>query len=386
MPKKRGHGEGGVYQRGDGMWVGQLDLGYDPTGRRIRKRVYAKRKADVLAKLDRARADHAAGVLTERDDAITVGRYLQDWLDHVAAERVRPSTLYDYRYNTARYIDPYLGRTRLVKLTVSDVDRWLADLAKEGLAPRTRQYARSVLRNALKTAEARGLVARNVAALSTPPRTTQSKTDRIQRFSEDEAARLLVAAQENPLGAMVVVPLATGLRKSEILGLLWSDIDLDSEKPTMRITGSLTRVTGLGIIREEAKTLKRRGQVVPLPAAAVRALRDRKRFQAREQLKAGPLWENTDGYVLTTPIGTPVDPRNAQRVWAAICAAAEVDYRPQRTLRHSAAVLLLGAGVPLHAVSEILGHGDVNITKQVYAGYLEPHQRLAATAMDRILG
>lgn len=385
MGKKRGHGEGGVYQRADGMWVGQLDLGYDQNGKRLRKRVYAKRKASVLDKLTKARADHAAGVLTERDDRITVGKYLDDWLDHVAVERVRPKTLYDYRFNASRYIEPYLGRKKLARLSVSDVDRWLADLAAQGLSPRTRQYARSVLRNALKTAETRGLVARNVAALSTPPRMAQSKTDGIERFTEDEAARLLEAAQKHPLGAMVVVPLSTGMRKSEILGLLWNDLDLDSDNPTVRITGSITRVTGLGIVRTEAKTLKRRGQVVPLPAAAVRSLRDRKRAQAEERLRAGALWSD-EGYVLTTPLGTPVDPRNAQRTWEGICKNADVAYRPQRTLRHSAAVLLLGAGVPLHAVSEILGHGDVNITKQVYAGYLEPHQRLAATAMDRILG
>lgn len=383
MTKRRGKGEGAVYfddkrQR----WVGAVDLGYDAYGKRIRKAVRAKTKSEVLKKLDEARRAHAEGTLDGRNERITVARFLDDWLTTVVPERVRPSTASGYRYQAQKYIVPYLGRARLAKVTVADVDRWQSALKDEGFSPRTRQYARAVLRAALKTAEARGLVARNVAALSTPPK--MASTDELDRFTLDEARKLLDVAADHPLGCMVVVPLLCGLRKSEMLALLWRDVDLDTDVPNLRITGSLTRVTGQGLVRDEAKTSRRRGQTIPLPDAAA-ALRARRRHQAEERLAAGPHWHDV-GYVLTSPIGTPLDPRNASRIWREICDAAQVDYRPQRTLRHSAAVLLLNAGVPLHAVSETLGHTDVNITKQVYAGHLEPEQRLAAEAVNRVLG
>jgi len=383
MTKRRGKGEGAVYwddkrQR----WVGAVNLGFGADGRRIRKVYRAPTKSEVLDRLDEARRLHAQGTLADRDERITVTKFLDDWLTTVVPERVRASTADGYRYQVDRYIVPHLGRKHLARLTVADVDRWQATLRDEGLSPRTRQYARAVLRAALKVAEARGLVARNVAALSTPPK--MASGEQLDRFTLDEASALLRAAETHPLGCMVTVPLLCGLRKSEMLALRWQDVTLDCDVPFLRVTGSLTRITGQGLVRDEAKTSKRRGQAVPLPDLAAAALRARRKVQAEERLAAGPHWHDLD-YVLTTPVGTPLDPRNAGREWRDICTTAGVRYRPQRLLRHSAAVLLLSAGVPLHAVSETLGHTDVNITKQVYAGHLEPEQRLAAEAMNTML-
>jgi hypothetical protein len=153
MGKRRGSGEGALYRRADGLWVGAVDRGRDvATGRRRRKVVKAKTKARALRKLGEVGAHLSLGGAAV-DDRRTVGQYLAWWCDDVLVGTVKPSTEVSYRWLIDKYIGPQLGNVPLSKLAPGHVQKLLRNMERQGLSPRRRQYVRAVLRRALGHAQ-----------------------------------------------------------------------------------------------------------------------------------------------------------------------------------------------------------------------------------------
>jgi integrase len=271
---RRGHGEGSVYRRSrDGKWVGSVELGRGPDGERIRRTVVRASKRAVLDRLDELRRQAAQGVAP--DNARTVAQYLDWWGMNVLPGSVKDSTVDDYRYIIATYVTPHVGRHRLAKLTPEHVQAMMRALEEAGYSSRTRQYARAVLRRALRWAEQTGLVARNAAALVDGPKKSGTKLD--DTLTAAEARAVLDAASGDRLGALAVLSL--GLRKGEALALGWPDIDLDVGELIVR--GTLKRRKGGGLYLDTPKTAAgwRR---VPLVGGTVEALREHYRRQLAE--------------------------------------------------------------------------------------------------------
>ena len=167
---KRGQGEGSIYQReSDGRWVGSVSLGYKTDGKRDRRVVYGRTRAEVAAKLLKVQQDHAAG-LPVKVEKQTVAQFLDCWLADVAMPSLRPSTFKSYESYVRLHIKPAIGRHELSKLAPQHVQRLLNDTLAAGLSPRTVQYIRAILRSALGQAFMWQLVSRNVTALTEPPR------------------------------------------------------------------------------------------------------------------------------------------------------------------------------------------------------------------------
>jgi len=228
------------------------------------------------------------------------------------------------------------------------VQRFLNEKATS-LSPRLVQNLRTLLGSALQHEMKWGYLTRNVARLTNPPRLERKE---VVPLSVEAARRLLSASKGDRLYALYAVALAIGLRKGEVSALRWAEVDPDAA--TLRVTGTLKRVTGEGLVRDEPKTSRSR-RTVPLPQVCVEGLKAHHVAQALERLEAGERWHDQN-YVFTTPLGTPLDPRNLTRHCGLACNRAKLPKMRFHDLRHTCASLLLAQGVqPRDRMQSLLG-------------------------------
>jgi integrase len=279
---------------------------------------------------------------------VTLGEWLEHWLNTVVSGRVGELTRANYAQIARRHIIPALGHTSLAVLTAEDIDDLLAAKAKEGLAKTHVSRMRTIMVDALRHAERRGLVARNVAALSVLPR-MEPRSSR-ESLAPDEARRLLVAATNHPLGAMVVLGLTIGLRPGELAGLLWDDCDLEASPPTISVSGSMKRSANGAVKRGDTKRSTAGRRTLALPPVATDALLTYRESQGNRAHFM------PEGLVFTAPQGEPVSPHLLARTVAEIARAAGVD-RPvvPYTLRHTCVSLLIDSGTGIEEVADLLG-------------------------------
>jgi integrase len=337
--------------------------------------VRAKTKADAMRRVEEVRRAVASGVGTTNERQSTA-EYLTLWLDKVLPGTVKDETAASYRYVIDHYVLPHIGTVPVAKLTPDHVDSMLTSLRKAGLSVRTQRYARAVLRRALSHAERRGVVTRNVAALVDGPKGGGRKLDDAPTASEARA--ILAAAKGDRLEAFAVLALTLGLRRGELLGLQWSDLDLDAKQLTVNRTLHYTAGRGLRVGSPKTRGSAR---TIPLPDRCVAALAQHRVRQAEERLKAGGSWRES-AHVFTSPIGTPLDPRNALRWWHGVTEKAGVGRRRIHAARHTAATVMLEQGAPLEVVSAVLGHASLAITADVYAKPAADAKRRALTAVS----
>lgn len=377
MASRRGHGEGSIYQRkSDNKWVGTVDLGWS-NGKRKRKVVYGASRAAVrqrMAELQRQLHEGSLPTCRQR-----LGPFLEDWLTVVLPSTdIRPSTVANYALVVRKHLIPGLGHFWLDKLRPEEVQQFLNEKAAS-LSPRSVQNLRTLLGAALQHAQKWGYVTRNVARLTNPPRLERKE---VMPLTPEAARRLLAASKSDRLYALYAVALAIGLRKGEVSALRWSDVDFDAA--TLRVTGTLKRMTGQGLVRDEPKT-KRSRRTVPLPDVCMDALRAHRIAQAQERLAQGERWQDLD-YVFPTTVGTPLDPRNLSRQFLAACKRAQLPPTRFHDLRHTCASLLLAQGVQPRVVMETLGHSGISITMDLYTHVMLSQQREAADRMQSVLG
>lgn len=372
--KRRARGEGSLHQRPDGIWTGQVSF-LDAKGQRQRRTVYARSRAEAARMLDDLKRKEA-GQLEMAGRQPKLADFMNEWLRTVA-DTQKPGTYENYRNVNRMYIEPVIGHIRLDRLAPLHVQSMLDEMSERGLSPRTRQLARSVLRRALRRAEQWGLVQRNVAALVDGPRVTQKEG---RTLTPEQARDLLAASRSHQLEPFVAVALACGLRRGEALALRWSDVDLHNG--FIAVNRTMARIGGQ-LIFDEPKTRgsKRR---VAMPAACIEVLERHQEAQREWRAKAGERWQDHD-LVISTPIGTPIDPANVLHEFGRLSERAGIGRWTPHEMRHSAASLLLAQGVPLEVVSEVLGHSSIRITKDVYGHLLEGQIRSAADAMERTL-
>jgi integrase len=331
---RRGQNEGSIYKRDDGRWVATLNLGYK-NGKRHRKYFYGDTRKEVQEQLTEALRTQQQG-LTIASDRQTVGQYLEDWLTNTHKAVIRPKTYVVYAYIIRSHLIPALGRIVLSKLSPQQVQDFLKAKLDDGLSARTVRHCHAVLRAALEQALRWGLVGRNVAKLVRPPRA--KRTD-VQPLDPGQARTLLQTVQGHRLEALFTVALAIGLRPGEALGLQWQDVDL--EAGTLSVRRALQRINGK-LQFEEVKSATSRRHIT-LPHVALEALKAHHLRQAEEQEFLGDAWPNT-GLVFTSERGTPLEPRNAARLFQRMRRKAGLPYRRFYDLRHTCATLLLVQG------------------------------------------
>lgn len=392
MPRRRGSGEGSVYQRRDtGLWCAAVTVP-TPNGRR-RRWFYGRSRREVQEKLAAAVVHRQRGTLAI--DRPTLKTFIERWL---LTER-RPRTQQSYVGYCRREILPRVGHIRLDELTVADVNDMMRAMLDRGLSPQTVAHARAVLRSAIAQAMREELIFRNVASIARPPAPVEPFEGRF--LTLDEAKRFLAAADHDRLAALYRVVLPLGLRTGEALALRWDDIDLEARTLTVRHTlQRMPRTEGArrgdGLVLQPTKT-RRSKQRLPIPEVCVRALRAHRARQLEERFAAGLRWHEGN-FVFTTPIGTPLDASNViDQSFRPVCDRAGIPYATRERargpveerglrlydLRHSCASLLIAAGVPLRVVQDVLRHTNIRTTADRYTHLVPQVVGEALAAMDR---
>lgn len=357
MTGRKPNGSGSIWKRPNGTWAAGLYV-YEGDGARRRRVVYGKTRAEAADKLAEVRR-RSENNIPITPNHLTVGKYLREWLDQIVAGRVRPSTLTAYRHYVDQYLEPDLGGVRLGKLTAREVRQYLDALKRRHVGARTVRYIHATLRAALEDAMREELIEKNVAKLVRAPAVTKSEP---QPLTVEEIKTLFAANRDDRLFALLVLIALLGLRRSEVLGLQWSDVDLDAG--TLTVRRGLHRVEGR-LVAMDPKTARSR-RTIPLPEVVVQALRGHLDRQEKERAELGRIWQDS-GHVFTSTIGTPLDPDNTTKFVQRALIAAELRKVRMHDFRHGCVSVLLGLGVPPRTVMEIAGHSGLEMTMNVYA-------------------
>ena len=369
--RRRGYGEGSIYQKNDGRWVAALVL----PGRQ-RRYFYGESREEARRKLNQAIKAIDTGTYTDSRGR-RLGEFLDQWLEEVVKPSVRQWTFAGYEVHIRLHIKPTLGAIPLNQLTALDVQRWMNRKAGDGLSAKSIRYMRGTLRAALNQAVRWGMISRNVAMLVEPPRGPQYE---IRPFDPEEARRFLAAIRGDRLEALYSVALALGLRQGEALGLQWRDVDPD--RGLIRVVHQLQRVDSK-LTLVSLKTDKSR-RTLQLPASTLRGLRQHRSRQTAEREQLGDGWHDRD-LVFTTPDGRPLEGSTVTRMFHRHLDEAGLPQRRFHDLRHSCATLLLVQGVSPRVVMEVLGHSDVGMTLNTYSHVVPQLRRDAADRMEEIL-
>jgi len=374
MPgKRRSNGEGTITQRPDGTWRGSLTLA---DGRR--KDFRAKTQEEARRTLTRLTRERDQGIQLQSDERLTVAAYLADWLKR-QKPRLQASSHLRYTEQMAHVIQA-LGRTRLLRLTPSHLERLYADLLATGLSNSSVAQLHTTLKGALKDAVRKRILAINPCDAATAPRIDREE---MQPLDEQQANAFLIAARGDRLEALFILALRTGMRKGELLALHWQDVDL--KRGTLLVRVSLRALGGGGFVFNQPKTKAGR-RTITLTSPMIDALKRHRVRQNEERLFLGDAWQD-HGLVFPSTIGTPQDAQGLlNRIFKRTLATAGLPSTTRfHDLRHTCATLLLLRGIDANTVKDLLGHANITITLGTY-GHVLPNMRdRVADMMDTIL-
>jgi integrase len=361
MAGRRNNGEGTIYRRKDGRHEGAAYL-LTTSGHRKRIRMYGKTRAEVHEKLVATQAQVRQGIPVP-DKTWRLGAYLDYWLTNVVRPNRRAAT-HERSETIARlYLKPAFGAAPLSRLSVPMVQSFLNDQLAGGQSLSVVSTTRKVLSAALRCAEREELIMRNVARLAALPTYRPDKD--VQPWSADEAKRFLRAAEAHPLYPAFALLVLYGLRRGEVLGLRWCDVDFANN--VVHIRQQLHRVGGQ--LCESPLKTRASKRDLPLQESIRLVLQAHKIRQDEARALAGADWRGSGTeteLVMTTGSGLPVEPRNLVRSFRRLCTRHSFRVIRVHDLRHTAATLLKDLGVPARDAQLILGHADISTTQQVY--------------------
>ena len=352
--KRRGHGEGTIYQRKDGRWVAEISLEHGK-----RKPIYGKTRKEVADKLNQALQEQKQGTLILGPQQ-RLGDYLQQWFEEVHKQEIRVTTYMMQRCLLNKHIIPCLGHVQLQKLTPQHIQTFYTQKLNEGLAPGSVNNLHKILRNALKNAVRWSLVTRNVCDQVSPPRQTKRAP---QILTLEQALRLLKVARGHQLQALIALALTTGMRHGELIALRWHDVSFHEE--SLHVRHSLSRIGGYGYIEGDPKTLTSKREIV-LPHFVVELLKEHRTQQMETLLNMGANWGD-QGLVFCNASGGFLSPDTVLRRFRLLLQEADLPPMRLQDLRHSiASMLILVMRMPAKLVQELLGHSEIGTTVNIY--------------------
>lgn len=374
MARKRANGEGSILKRKDGRFMARVTV----NGERLT--FYSRSRQEAAAWLAEQLAAKNHGLLVA-PSKVTFGQWLDTWLQEYARPRVRPTTWEDYRIIVEKHLKPALGEILLKDLRPEHLQKVHNEKAASGLSPRRVRLIHVVTHSALKQAVKSRLLAVNPAEATSLPR--QPKRE-IHVLSLEDEKKLLAALEGERLGVFFLVALATGLRRGELLGLKWEDVDL--KNGVIKVRRSLTRVkTAEGkteLVFQEPKTESSR-RMVPLPSPVVSALKAHRRKQAEEKLLLGQDYQD-NGFVFCHEDGRPLDPAWVTRNFHRLLKKAGVNDTNFHALRHTYATRLLELNEHPKVVQELLGHSSIEMTLDTYSHVMPEIKQAAVQKLDAL--
>lgn len=369
--RRRGNGEGSIYQRKDGRWTAAFGTG---DGRR--RYVYGRTRQEAAKKLAEAQRAHHDGMLPA-DGRVTVSAFAKEWLEGVKTS-VRPKTVEAYEWAVQTHIVPRIGRLKMAKVQPVHLERAYADMRSAGKAPKTVRSVHTTAHTFFGKAVRLGLIPRNPASLADVPKVPRREPP---MFDQRDFQTFVSAARDNRLEALFVLAITSGARSGELLGLRWLDIDF--EAGLLHIRRALHLSQGEFSLAEPKTSSSLRS--LALSRVAQDALRRHRTRQNEQALGVGPAWSNPWDLVFTNEIGGPLDRHNVlRRELRPLLAEVGLPPLTFHDLRSVAGSLALDHGVPLPVVSHALGHSDISTTARHYVHLIKGAERKVAAAFDEM--
>lgn len=354
----------------------------DELGRRKRLSAYAATRDEALEKAAQLIARAKVGEPI-RDDRRKVGEWLRHWSEVILPATTRAAnTRSQYQSLIRTHLAPALDAVQLAELRPSTIALVLAELERKGLAASTRRSAYAALRAALDDAVRDRLIARNPAVEVKRP-----KADPLRPRIVDptRVRQLLDAARGHRYFPALAVAVECGLRRGEVLGLEWDDLDLDGLE--LEVSGTLTRADGK-LEKGSPKSITSRRRV-PISSGLAAELRRVRAEWLEHRMMLGPSWGESPrgGYVFTSRAGTPVEPRSFSRWYAELCRELGIEETGVHSMRHAAATGWIADGTDPRTVAELLGHADGGaLALKLYASSDDERRRRAVEDRSRALG
>ena len=375
MAKRRANGEGSIRKRKDGRWEGRYTAGRDPvTGKAIYKNVLGKTQAEVKEKLKSAIEKNSALPLAAGQ--YTLGQWLDTWMENYAKLQVRASSYKTYQGFISNHIKPALGDILLEKLTAMDLQRLYKHLLENGrvecaearnkprgLSVKTVRNINQMISSALNCAVEQRLIPANPTKGCVLPKLERKE---MKILPPESLGAFFEEARRSGVFELYYIDLATGLRRGELLGLKWSDIDL-----------------ARGIIHVRRQVLRQNGKVVEAPLKTKNSYRNI--VIGVDAVKVLKGMEQKDEYVFPSPYGGPMSPDSVLHMLQRVLKRAGLDRIRFHDLRHTFSVLALQNGVDVKTLSAMLGHYSAGFTLDTYAHVTTSMQKQAANAVGSFL-
>ena len=376
---------GSIRQRSKGTWELTIDMGNDANGKRRRKFVTVNGTKGVAQKRLRELLTSLDTGMPMDTTKLTLAEFLERWMRDYVATNTAPSTGDGYGFIVRCHLIPKIGSHQLKKLQPAHLQEYYAKAlaqgrrdGKGGLSARTVQHHHRVLSEALSHAVKWGLLARNVATAADPPKPSRTE---IAFLSQEDVERMLDVAEGTPTYILIFTALYSGLRRGELLGLRWCDVDL--LMATISVTQSLQRLYGGEFSIREPKSPRSR-RLVPMPPSLAILLRQHREQQEQQRILLGSILEEAD-LVFAHPDGSPLDPSTVSHTFGKIARKAGLSNIRFHDLRHAHASLMLRTGADPKVISERLGHSSIAITMDIYAHILPGLQEEAVIRFEEAL-
>ena len=378
MAKKRANGEGNIRKRKDGRWEGRFTAGHDPsTGKQVIKSVLGKTQAEVKEKLKKAMED-AQKVDFTKTGKYTVGMWMDEWFENVAKIKVRASSHQTYRGYIDNHIKPSIGNIPIEKLTTMDLQKFYRKLLTKGrierieskdqpkgLSAKTVRNINQVISSAMDLAVAQKIIPANPTNACALPKIEHQE---MQTIPAEQLQVFLLEAKATGVYEMYYIELATGLRRGELLGLKWQDIDW--KNGIIKVRRQVARVDGQ--IKEAPLKTKNSYRTVTISQQAIEVLKEQKK-------------KTNDTYVFPSPNGGPISPDSVNNMLKRVLERAGIPKIRFHDLRHTFATIALQNGVDIKTVSGMLGHFSAGFTLDTYAHVTTSAQKEAAQTMGNVL-
>ena len=379
MAKRRANGEGNLRKRKDGRWEGRYTAGHDPeTGKAIYRNVLGKTQSEARSKL-KAAIEEAKHIDPVKSKKYTVGKWMDEWFENYAKVKVRPSSHQTYRGYIDNHIKPNIGKIPLEKLTSLELQKLYKKLLTSGridrveskkkaksLSPKTVRNIHQIIASAMKLAKEQRLIVADPTEGCALPKLEHRE---MKTLPVEQLTSFLREAKESGVFEMYYIELATGLRRGELLGLKWEDIDL--EKGILRVKRQVARING-EVVEAPLKT-KNAYRTLPLAKDTIAVLKEQKK-------KVG-----SSHWVFPSPTGGPISPDSVLHMLHRVLKRAGLPRVRFHDLRHTFATLALQNGVDIKTVSGMLGHYSAGFTLDTYAHVTTAAQKEAAKTMEKVL-
>jgi integrase len=371
--------KGHIRERSPGHWAIVIDVRDPQTGQRKRRwHSFAGTKRQAQIESARLVSELRSGASVD-PNKISLGQFLEQFDCNWVATHVSAHSRERYR-SALNHVRRHLGDRLLQKVRPADLAAFYAGLARTGLAPRTIRLIHTVLHRALGQAKAWGIIRDNPAEIAKPPKAPDRETEMLQ---PDQAAMLLDRLRGNPLYLIASLALGTGMRRNEMLGLRWQDVDLDAGRLTIEQALEQTAAHG---IRVKGPKTKHGRRTISLPGHLVAELRGHWRAQQEQRLAAGLGKAPDSAPVLAAADGRYLSPNTVSQAWSAAMAAIGMPAVTLHSMRHVHASILIVSGMDILTISRRLGHSSPTITLEVYGHLVHGTDDRAAQIMDAAFG